>query len=150
MSTSLDPGDDPAGRWEAADLEACFPLIDWFLPNANEIRALTGRTDVEDALQSVSPTLRGVVAKAGPQGAYGRWDGAIHRFPALPAESVDTTCAGDCFDAGFLFGLYGAAAGRSPAEAVGLANRLGALAVSGVGLPAAPELREEARNYDRR
>ena len=138
MSTSLDPGHDPAERWETSDLEACYPLIDWFLPNADEIRAFTGRSDVEDALQSLGPELRGVVVKAGPEGAYGRWGGAVHRFPAHPAEPVDTTCAGDCFDAGFLFAL---AAGLSPEEAVGLANRIGALAVSVVGMPEASALR---------
>jgi sugar/nucleoside kinase (ribokinase family) len=45
---------------------------------------------------------------------------------------VDTTCAGDCFDAGFLAGIL---SGARFTEAVGLGLKYAARAVSCMGLP---------------
>lgn len=50
------------------------------------------------------PPCRVLVTKRGAQGCEVRWPGGDARFPAVPAEVVDTTGAGDAFAAGFLLG----------------------------------------------
>jgi sugar/nucleoside kinase (ribokinase family) len=140
MSTSLDPGFDPDERWDLGELVPYFRFIDWFLPNAGEIQAVAGRTSLPQALAELNEDFEGVVVKAGAEGAYTRHAGDIRHFPPAAAEVVDTTCAGDCFDAAFLYRL----AGGFPLEAaVGWANRIGARAASTEGLPSAKTLREE-------
>jgi len=81
----------------------------------------------------------GIVAKAGAEGAWLWQDGRVTHVPAVPTTVVDTTCAGDCFDAGFLYALC---SGRSAAEAVATGNRLGALGASCLGLPSREAVRE--------
>lgn len=167
MTTSLDPGHDPEGRWDLRELEAGLSALDWFLPNETELRALADRVprhgspmygaatevrgaSLEQCLERLAALFRaacggagpGIVGKAGAQGAWLWYGGAARLFPSTPCEVVDTTCAGDCFDAGFLFAL---ARGRAVEEAVRIGNRLGALGVSCVGLPSREVLAREAR-----
>jgi sugar/nucleoside kinase (ribokinase family) len=48
----------------------------------------------------------------------------VAEYPAYRVKTVDTTCAGDAFVAGFLFGVV---SGRPLDEAVRLGNAAGAL-----------------------
>jgi sugar/nucleoside kinase (ribokinase family) len=144
MTTSLDPGrwavrlpegDGSAGRARPWDMSALFPyfgFIDWFMPSAEELWGITGIADPVRALESLSPELQGVVVKAGAAGALTRHEGRIKRHSTPAARPIDTTCAGDCFDAGFLYGL---STGLTLEESADLGNRFGALAVSCLGLP---------------
>jgi sugar/nucleoside kinase (ribokinase family) len=141
MTTSLDPGHDPEGRWELGDLEAVLPALDWLLPNATEARALAGTERLETALEILAGRMRGgggLVVKAGAEGAWLWQEGWAVHVPATPVEVVDTTCAGDCFDAGFLQALC---RGLDPVEAVAAGNRFGALGASCLGLPSRGLLR---------
>ena len=54
-----------------------------------------------------------VALKLGKDGAALLWDGEISMQKPGATESVDTTGAGDCFDAGF---LYAWLSGMKPAE----------------------------------
>jgi sugar/nucleoside kinase (ribokinase family) len=134
MSTSLDPGHDPTGQWCTAALQPFWGSLDWFLPNAKEFMAITRADTLDEAFRRFPPEVKGVVVKNGSEGAVVRHNGIVRAFPAVPARAVDTSCAGDCFNAGFLLGLCGDA---SLEEAVKLGNAFGAAAVSFVGLPPA-------------
>jgi ribokinase len=151
MSTSLDPGGDPHLRWELSELEPALPHLDWFLPNESEICALARSGSLEEAILSIAERFRsaraaagsnrrpfGMVIKAGAGGAWLWQTNATKQFPAAEAPVVDTSCAGDCFDAGFLFAL---ARGDSAERAVEVGNRLGALGASCLGLPTRELLR---------
>ena len=100
VSISLDTNWDPAERWSG--LADVLPLVDVLLPNRTEERALA------DALQVRSLVELGprVVIKCGADGAesHGR-DGSVTRAAGLSADVVDTTGAGDSFDAGYLAAL---------------------------------------------
>jgi hypothetical protein len=76
--------------------------VDVFMPNAAEARSLTGATDVPAACRQLAALGPLVVVKDGPHGAYACDGGEVLHAPALPVAPVDTTGAGDCFDAGFL------------------------------------------------
>jgi len=82
-----------------------------FLPNAAEARRIAGVDDVEAAALALARTGAAgrsdggptVVVKLGADGALAaRADGTVLRVPAMPIDPVDTTGAGDSFDAGFL------------------------------------------------
>lgn len=132
MSTSLDPGGDPSGEWDISCLEKFFQYLDWFMPNADEIMAITKTQEVGKAIDIFSHEVMGVVVKTGADGAIVRHKGTIEHYPGITVKAIDTTCAGDCFDAGFLYGLSNE---NSVSEAVSLGNKYGAQAVSCVGLP---------------
>lgn len=86
--------------------EASWSLLrelDWFFPNEAEAVRMTRRSDHDEILRAfASFGAHRVAMKLGAGGAA-LWDGsrAIHQ-PAVPVKAVDTTGAGDAFDAGFL------------------------------------------------
>jgi sugar/nucleoside kinase (ribokinase family) len=102
-TTSLDPGWDPEERWESGLGEA-LGHTNIFLPNEQELLALAGVASVEDALKWFEeiPT---VVVKRGAAGAVARSGGSTATCRPPAVNAVDTTGAGDSFDAGFLVGF---------------------------------------------
>jgi sugar/nucleoside kinase (ribokinase family) len=132
MSCSLDPGGDPSGKWDLSDIWENLRFLDFFLPNGEEIMGMTGAGNIREALRIFPREVEGVVVKAGSDGVYTRYLGEVEHRTALPVTVADTTCSGDCFDAGFLAGIL---SGRSFADAVGLGLKYAARAVSCVGLP---------------
>jgi len=101
LTSSLDPGCDPTEQWNPKVLEL-LPLVDLFLPNEVELAALTKKHDVADALRVLDNGHTITVAKLGPRGAATRVSGQVISQPALNIRCVDTTGAGDSFNAGFL------------------------------------------------
>jgi sugar/nucleoside kinase (ribokinase family) len=101
LSTSLDPGFDPSERW-GADLVETLREVDLFFPNEVELLGVTGLADVRAALARLDNGRTLTIAKLGPRGAAALVDGALVEVAAFPVEPVDTTGAGDSFDAGFL------------------------------------------------
>ena len=101
LTISLDPGFDPEQRW-GDDLRGVLEDVDVFLPNEEELRALTGESQVRKALAALDNGRTLIVAKRGRQGCAVLHDGKLLVAPALAVEAVDSTGAGDSFDAGFL------------------------------------------------
>ncbi len=108
-TTSFDTNWDPADRW--AGVDEMLRAADLFFPNAAEARRIARCEDVDEAaraLAGVGATGRTdggplVVVKLGSAGALAaRADGIVARVPAMAVDPVDTTGAGDTFDAGFV------------------------------------------------
>lgn len=89
------------------DIKRLLPYIDYLLPNEEEIALLTGITDSKkNAELLVEAGVGCAVIKCGGKGCIIRTKDILLEIPAYPAERVvDTTGAGDCFAAGFLWGL---------------------------------------------
>ena len=106
VRTSLDTNWDPAGLWRG--LDRVIPLVDHFLPNREELHAVAaalgvGSTDDETAARGIAALGPTVVVKAGADGGWSCGPaGDIHRAAGLALDVVDTTGAGDSFDAGYL------------------------------------------------
>jgi sugar/nucleoside kinase (ribokinase family) len=128
-TTSVDPNWDPSERWNGGLLDL-LGLSDVFLPNAMEATRIAHTSDLEAAARSLSERAGVVAIKNGDRGALARSDGVMHRAEPVRVPLVDSTGAGDSFDAGFLAAwLDGAPVDR----ALALANVCGALSTRAMG-----------------
>lgn len=118
LSTSLDPNDDPAQRWDS-HLERALPHAETLFCNEAEALGIAaaagwnGSGSIHGAARYLLERLAPggtVVLKRGPAGAFAHTaDGTLH-VAAPPTEVVDTVGAGDSLAAGFLHGrLHGGA-----------------------------------------
>ena len=101
VTTSLDTNDDPAGRWQGVD--ALLPHLDVLLPNRAEAVALGRDTDPHRAARALAAGGPLTVVKQGASGAFAvTSDGTLTAVEGRAVRAVDTTGAGDTFDAAFL------------------------------------------------
>jgi sugar/nucleoside kinase (ribokinase family) len=129
LSTSLDPGFDPAERWDR-DLLETLEAVDLLLPNEVELAAISGTTDLADGLRRMSNGRTRVVAKLGPRGSATLAKDALLEVPALTIDPIDTTGAGDSFDAGFLHAWLRE---KPMSECLRWGSACGALSTRGLG-----------------
>jgi len=87
---------------DSARLRRALGTLDILMPNAAEAARLTGEVDLLRALQVLGRRTPCVVIKDGAGGAYGLEGGEVVYSLALPVKPLDTTGAGDAFNAGFL------------------------------------------------
>lgn len=102
LTTSLDPQWDPAEKWDV-DLLTLLNYVDVFLPNAAELRAMTGTENILSGLELLKGTASTIVVKNGSEGAV-LWcvDKYIEQPAFVNANVVDSIGAGDSFNAGFI------------------------------------------------
>ena len=143
MTTSLDPGFDPSERWEP-DIYATLAEVDVFLPNEVELAAIAGQADVAAALHRLDNGRTLTVAKLGPKGCATLVEGRFLEIPAYPVSPVDTTGAGDSFNAGFLHCWL---RGQPAEHAMRFAAVCGALSTLGVGGTAAQPKAAEVERH---
>jgi sugar/nucleoside kinase (ribokinase family) len=127
-----------------ARLRSSLPLLDIFFPNETEARSITGQTEPEQILRWFADAgLARVALKLGARGAALLWDGQVQFAAGLDVKTIDTTGAGDCFNAGFLHSWL---KGDPPEICLQAANICGAAsteAYGGVaGVPDAAKLKE--------
>lgn len=101
LTTSLDCNYDPEEKWDSG-IRGVLRYTDIFFPNETEAKRLTGVSSVDRAAKLLSTMARVVVVKLGAKGALVHAEGKIIRKPARKVRAVDTTGAGDSFDAGYL------------------------------------------------
>lgn len=88
------------------DIREVLPLIDYIFPNEREAAHYSGGSTFEEmAAAFLDMGVKHVVIKAGPDGCFAADASGSFALPALPAEVVDTTGAGDHFVAGFIAAL---------------------------------------------
>ncbi len=101
-TTLVMDGNSSEGTLEDRDIQRALRQVDIFMPNACEARRLTGKTDIVDCLKVLGQYSPIVVIKDGAQGAYAIQAEQVYHVPCIPVKCMDTTGAGDCFDAGFM------------------------------------------------
>ena len=103
MTTSLDAGWDESENWDCG-LKETLKYTDLFFPNEQEALKITRCSNAYDAAKALAGFCKIAVVKCGPRGAVVCSDDKI--ISALPydCEVLDTTGAGDNFNAGFLYG----------------------------------------------
>jgi len=113
--------------------------VDVFMPNAMEACRLAGTEDLEAAFEILSGLVPTLVIKQGPEGALAADCGRRYVSPGLKVRAVDTTGAGDCFNAGFIFAHL---QGKPVEECLRYGNICGGLSTTDYGTIAAPTLEE--------
>lgn len=122
----------------------------WITPNESETRILCGLPATEPVTPSTAARCaelllergpKNVVIKMGAQGAYlATADGLRQMSPAFDVKAVDSTAAGDAFNAGLAVSLL---SGKKPLEAARYAAAVAAISVTRNGAqPSMPSSRE--------
>jgi sugar/nucleoside kinase (ribokinase family) len=129
LTTSLDPDVDPSGKWNGG-MRELLPYVDIFLPNEQEAARISGETDITAALNNLSRLSRTVVIKRGAKGVLTKCGERTVEAPGFSVRPVDTTGAGDSFNAGFVFQFIQ----RAPlVNCVAWGNACGALSTRALG-----------------
>ncbi|MGI6239619.1 MAG: ribokinase [Christensenellales bacterium] len=109
--------------------------VDYITPNETELIAITQSMGEGADIRARMQWLRAhgvgaVIAKSGADGAYICADSGIAHVPGFKVAPVDTTAAGDTFNAGFACAL---AQGMDIPRAVRFANAAAAISVTAAG-----------------
>ena len=128
-TTSVDPNWDPSERWDGG-LRDLLAHTDVFLPNATEATRIADVAEFDDAVVVLARSAGLVVAKAGAEGAVAAQGDRLVRASAPSITPLDTTGAGDAFDAGFLASRL---AGDPLERSLAIANACGALSMRALG-----------------
>ncbi len=181
-TTSLDTGWAPAGEWASAG--PALRHVHYLLPNAAECTHLAAALDAsarhadrdagdgerdgagdgenQPAILRAAAALRrlgpDVAVKLGASGALAVTAGGVARAAGRAVVPVDTTGAGDCFNAGFIAGVLD---GSATVDSLRRAVACGSIAVTGWGgtgrlpnraeaLQAAAQLPSEQRPSEQR
>lgn len=139
LTTSLDPGFDPRQEWDG-DLRGALNGVDIFLPNEVELLAIAGCHDPIAALLRLRNTGARTIVKLGRSGSMTLEDGTPIHAAAFETATVDTTGAGDSFNAGFLHAYLN---DRPLIECLLTGNACGALSTRALGGIAAQATAEE-------
>jgi len=100
-------------------------------PNDNEAERIANTHNLKDAARKLlNMGAKIVIIKMGSRGALLAYDNILKELPTIDVRVVDTTGAGDSFNAGLLYGLI---KGLTLEEAVTLANVMGAIKVQKLG-----------------
>ena len=122
--------------------EEIYPLCDAMTPNETEAALLTGETDPERAAGVLlARGARAAVITLGAQGAFVKTAALAERVPAVDAGPVvETTGAGDAFNAGFAVAL---AEGRDIVDAVRFGCAVAGISVTRPGTADSMPRRDE-------
>ena len=141
---------DPAPALDISD--DLLRLADYITPNETELAVLTGAPSGEELGRSEAAErtrelrargARRVIVKMGSRGALMVADDGEEFWPAIPVRAVDTTAAGDAFNAAFAVALAG---GKSDAEAGGFATAAAAYSVTRKGAQASMPTLEDLQS----
>jgi ribokinase len=131
--------------------DSVLRLVDILTPNQTEARVLAGRSpgtsiaSEEVARELIKRGVKQIVMTLGEKGALIVTASSSRHIPALKMEAVDTTGAGDAFNAGLAVAL---SSGANLEHAVQFAVVTGGLAVTKEGvIPSLPRRDEVLRCY---
>ena len=149
MVTSFDTGWDPSG-WSEKDTELVRNVlkdVDIFFPNLREAEAITNLPDREkdrdktcDKLLDLGPEI--IALKMGSSGSYIATTDEKVLIEPFGVNVVDTTGAGDVFNAAFIFGHFN---GWNLKKTGRFANAAAALSTTGYGTEKYPLVRDVNR-----
>ena len=129
LTLSCDVGWDDSGEWDQCLFEF-MSYFDVFLMNETEALHYTGLENIEESLHYMADYCSHVVIKLGASGSIALKDGLMERHLAYQVEAIDTTGAGDSFNAGY---IYGYLSGMDAAASLKYGNACGALSVGAYG-----------------
>ncbi|HCD44130.1 MAG TPA: carbohydrate kinase family protein [Lachnoclostridium sp.] len=144
-TVSMDVGWDDTGLWDECIFEITKKL-DVFFINDKELMEYTRAAGFDAGIEKLSVFCSHAAIKMGARGSRLLTGGEVIHGKAYSVISLDTTGAGDSFNAGYLYGFLN---GLSPEECLKAANFCGASSVQGYGgyekVPNLKQLKEELK-----
>jgi len=139
VTTSLDAGWDDTQVFDYG-IRDVLKHTDFFFPNETEALNITKCDSVPGAAQELAKFCKTVVVKCGEKGAYLVSGGTVLEGTPYPATPIDTTGAGDTFNAGFMYAYLN---GKGFEECLKYGNAAGSISVTRMGgTTACPTLAE--------
>ena len=129
VTVSFDVGWDTTGEWYRGIFDL-LPMIDVLFMNETECRHYTRCESVEEGARKLAAGAGMAVIKLGKEGALAVRGDEFCALPTYPAKVVDTTGAGDSFNAGFVYGFL---SGFSLPDCLRCGNGCGSLSVTRLG-----------------
>ncbi len=130
LTTSLDIQWDPEEKWDV-DFKALLPFVDVFLPNRQELMAITGVGNIEEAISILLPHSNHIIVKMGGDGSCGYYKNEKIEMKAFKNNDVvDAIGAGDSFNSGFIFQFI---QGNSLEDCLRFGNLIGAINTCAAG-----------------
>ena len=129
LTTSIDVGWDDTGLWYAGIFEL-MREVDVFFMNEVEAQHYTGCSSAKESIRELSRHSRHIVMKLGSTGAVAAIEGRLMYRSGFEVPVVDTTGAGDSFNAGYIYGFL---TGHQTEQCLLYANACGGMSVSQFG-----------------
>ncbi len=146
-----------AGKTVILDPAPAAPLsdelirsLDYIIPNETELSMLSGcGTELESEIEAGARKLlergcKNVIVKMGARGAMSVNAERTKMMHGFKVKAIDTTAAGDSFNAGFGYAL---ASGKTIEDAISFANAVGALSTTAVGAQGAMPTAEQVAQF---
>ncbi len=129
----------------ADDLRAVLPMTDYFLPNDDEARIITGAADPDSQVAALADWgAETVIVTLGRDGCIAGRDGRTWRAGVYEMDVVDPTGCGDAFASGVIAAI---ASGAEMSEMIQYASAIGASATRAVGTTDGVWGREETEAF---
>ena len=129
LTTSFDPNSDPSDRWNSK-IDSVLSHVDVLCVNEREATKLTRTTTTKAALRVLGKKVPCAVVKRGASGAMAIQSKELFTDAGFRVKAIDTTGAGDSFDAGFLSAYLR----KAPLpECLQIGNACGALSAISIG-----------------
>lgn len=103
ITVSFDPGMLYVNRGKEF-MDRLISLTDILLINETELLITTGEKSFEKAVEKIAPEVDILVVKRSTEGSFIKKDDEEYDIGIFKVETVDTTGAGDAYNAGFLYG----------------------------------------------
>jgi sugar/nucleoside kinase (ribokinase family) len=129
LTTSFDPNSDPSDRWNNK-IDSVLKYTDVLLVNEREAIKLTKSKTAPAALKMLGEKVPCVVVKRGAKGAMAIQNSEVFTDSGFRVKALDTTGAGDSFDAGFVSAYL---MKQPVSECLRVGNACGALSALNIG-----------------
>jgi len=143
LTTSFDPNSDPSDTWNSK-INSVLKYTDVFFVNEREAIKLTKSKTPQAALNVLGAKVPCVVVKRGAKGAIAIQNNELFSDSGFRVKALDTTGAGDSFDAGFLSGYL---MKQLLPECLRLGNACGALSAISIGGTAGQPTQAELQQF---
>ncbi|WP_455645996.1 carbohydrate kinase family protein [Methanosphaera sp.] len=86
-------------------MDKLIKYTDILLINETELLITTGKETLDEAIKEISPKVEILVVKRSTEGSFIKKGDEEYNIGIFKVDTVDTTGAGDAYNAGFLYGL---------------------------------------------
>lgn len=107
ITFSMDTNDDPSDKWDE-EIYNIFPFIDILFLNKKEALCITHEENIKKSIKILNKYIKKIIIKSGIDGYHALIDDKYFRGfcnNKINKNFIDSTGAGDNFDAAFIFGF---------------------------------------------